>query len=154
VNLNRLIICSALLMPIVSCSFLRETIGLGPAAPKVKVQSVKFEKVSLETLSIKAKIRVDNPNGFDMDFSSLKYDMVIRGKILASGVYQKKFTIPAKAMVFLELPLDIDTQHAIWIIKKIIGNSETLTAKIRATAKFVTPVGDISVDFEDEKIVR
>jgi LEA14-like dessication related protein len=77
--------------------------------------------------------------------------MKIEGKVLAKGEYTQKLIVPSKKTINVDLPLEIDTEYASYIFKKILTAEDGLYAHFKAKARFETVIGGIDVNFEDKK---
>jgi LEA14-like dessication related protein len=136
------------------CTFLKETIGLGPTKPKVQVVDVAVTKASLVALELTVRLRVDNPNGFDLDFSKLRYRMVAGELEIAKGTYDKKIKVPEHGRVDVDLPLTVDTNNALKLIKDVVQGHHDVVAETTATADFDTPLGAMAVDVVDKRPLK
>lgn len=61
---------------------------------KFYLKSVEIEKISLSSLSLLFRIRIDNPNSIDVVIDRLKYDFFINNIKVFSGITVKGIKIP------------------------------------------------------------
>lgn len=136
------------------CAYLKAAIGLGPTRPKVSVVEVAVSKATLTALALLVTIRVDNPNDFNLEFSLLKYEMTAGALKLASGSYDPPISVPAEGHALVKLPLAVEANNVIKLASDLLKNSNEITAIMKATAEFKSPVGNMTVDFEDKRPLR
>jgi LEA14-like dessication related protein len=134
-----------------SCTYLKEAIGLGYQRPHVKVLDIKTKAISQSEVSLLVKIKVTNPNSFEIKLSRLKYDVKSVGLRIAHGEHQESVVIAADKAGIVELPITVDPQNALKLLAHILKSSDQLFALITAEADFTTPVGTMEVSFEDRK---
>ncbi len=139
---------------VTSCAYLKEVVGIGPLRPKVTLSEIEVKHVSMVALSLEIAIKVDNPNDFDLKLKNLKYDMVASEVKLADGTYREEITIPASGNTIVKLPVAVDPNHAIKLIKHLLQNGKEIIATVNAEADFATPFGDTEVSFEETKPLR
>ncbi|MEZ4743878.1 MAG: LEA type 2 family protein [Bdellovibrionota bacterium] len=145
---------TACLFLMASCTFLRETIGIKPTPPIAKVESIRLQSFDHKKIKLYVKIRVDNPNIFDLDFSNLTYDISVTDSILASGKLVEDISIASKGHSNLHLPINIEIKEAAKILQLLFVKKQQVTAKIVASAEFLSPIGNISINFQDEKTIK
>ena len=134
-----------------ACTTLRETIGLGPVRPTVRLQAIEVQKVTTTTVVIIAVLRVDNPNDFALTFRNLTYRLDAGELELAVGNYHEDLRIPAEHWATVNLPITVNAVHAMKIARLLIQSEGELMTDLRAKADFVTPFGDIEVKFEEKR---
>jgi LEA14-like dessication related protein len=143
-----------LLLTLSGCAYLKAAIGLGPTRPKVNVVAVEVSRATLIALDLIVTIRVDNPNDFNLDFSMLKYQMTAGELNIAAGSYDPPLSVPAEGHALVKLPLTVDAGNVIKLAQEMLQGKEEVTALMKATADFATPVGNMTVDFEDKRPLR
>lgn len=143
-----------LLLVTSACTYLKEVIGLGPVHPKVKVTEITVVQASLSAIDLLVSIHVDNPNGFDLEFSKLQYQMMAGSLAIAKGMYAQTVNIPEDGQAEIKLPLTIDARNAFKLLNDILSKQEDTFAVWTATAEFSTPFGAMDVDFEDRRPLR
>ncbi len=136
------------------CTYLRETVGLGPQRPKVHLADVAVTRVRLTNVDLLVTVRVDNPNGFALKFSRLRYQLTAAEADLARGVYDEPLSIPAEGQSLIKLPLTVDAKAALKLAQDLLTSSGEVFAVMKATADFGTPFGDMEVNFEDKHPLR
>lgn len=136
------------------CTFLRESIGIGPQKPKVQLSSIDVKKASLLALELLVTLRVDNPNDFELNFSKLKYKMDAGELAIASGVFDERISIPATSHALIKLPLTVDANNALKLAQNLLTKNEEIFATMNATADFETPFGAMEVQFQDKHALK
>ncbi len=143
-----------LCLVLVGCAYMKALVGLGPTRPKVRVTEIAVTKASLRKLDLMVSIRVDNPNEFDLVFSKLRYKMEATGLVIADGLYDEDLRVPEKGSAVIRLPLSIDASAAFLLLKKLMTETEEVYAELTAVANFETPLGQMTVDFDDKRPLR
>jgi LEA14-like dessication related protein len=133
------------------CAFFRETIGLGAQKPRVQVASIEVSRVTLDAIDLLVSVRVDNPNDFELRFEKLKYSLAAAELPLAAGEYGGAVAVPATGTAYVKLPLTVDAKSATKLAERLLSSPEDIKALVRATADFDSPVGALTVDFEDSR---
>jgi len=89
-----------LVMALTACS----SIPLSkPISPKVQIVSVKPTNLSLSKTNLEFKLRVANPNGYDLPLQQLEFTASFAGDEIASGSSKDAVTIPAHGEAILRL---------------------------------------------------
>ena len=71
--------------------------------PRLTVAGLKLVDVTLFEQTYQLKLRVQNPNGFDLPVEGLAFRLWVNGKPFASGVANRPVTIPAYGTEFVEV---------------------------------------------------
>ena len=81
-----------------------------PEPPKVSVAGVRPLNVSLTRQRLEFKLRVENPNPYDLPLRSLDFVANVAGEKIATGRSDERVTIPAEgdAIVAVEVVTGID----------------------------------------------
>jgi LEA14-like dessication related protein len=146
------LVCASALLH--GCSFLKETIGLGPRRPNVQVYTIEVKKVSLLALEMQVTVQVDNPNDFALNLSRLRYNLVAAGLPVAEGRHEPMVSVPASGKSLVKLPLSVNATNVVKLVQMIVDGTTDPEAFLTATADFETPFGPIEVDFEDRRPLR
>lgn len=85
-----------------------------PLAPRVAVDSVRAEKISLTRQNLLFRLAVSNPNSFDLPLQTLNFIAAVDGVELAQGLSSERVTIPANGKAMLEV-------HVSTSINKLLG---------------------------------
>lgn len=141
----------AVMLLATSCAYFKDLIGVGPQRPVVKVQQIEVAGASLSAINLIVTLQVDNPNRFAMNLSQLKYSVTALDLVVAQGAYAERVSIPGESRAAVRLPVTINSQNAMSLAKAMFQTTKELTALIKATAMFDTPIGEMKVDFEDRK---
>lgn len=133
------------------CATLKEMIGLGFQNPKVTLQAVEVGKVTMSTMHLKVRIKVDNPNSEPLIFTDLYYRIYLIDAEVASGHFRERGEVPAKKSSEIVLPIEVDLPEVLDVMKKVLADGEELVASIRAMANFETRFGTLNMSFEDSR---
>lgn len=139
-----------------SCTYLKETIGLGPVRPKVQITDIAVKRVTMTAIDLIVTVRVQNPNSFDLSLSKLRYKMTAGDLDVAQGTFMETITVPEKGESLVSLPLAIDASNVVKIMKDVLTapGDKDIQAVTTAVADFATPIGDMEVDFSDKRSLR
>ena len=97
------ILIAVLMSLIFGCSSLKKMIG----PPKVKLQDVSINKLSMINADLEILLSVQNPNNIDLDVKNLRYALDINSKTLTSGTLKDKILVRKKETTIVSVPLRI-----------------------------------------------
>lgn len=66
-----------------------------PQPPEVNVADLRLESLTLFEQTFEVKLRVRNPNSFEIPINGLEYTVYLNDDRLASGVSDRSITVPA-----------------------------------------------------------
>jgi len=146
------LLLAILLASITGCTHLKELIGLGVQKPKVTFLAASITKLSMRGIDLMIDVNVENPNGFDLNFAKMNYQLVAAGMPVARGELASKVNIPSEGQHVVHVPLTINGDYAVKLMRELIAKpSQPPIASLTANAEFDTPVGPMAVTFEDER---
>jgi Late embryogenesis abundant protein len=89
-------------LPLAGCA-------VSPFADPLKVQLVGLEGQTGQGLELRflARLRVQNPNGSDVDYDGVALDLDLRGQSFASGVAPLKGRVPRFGEAVLAVPVTV-----------------------------------------------
>jgi LEA14-like dessication related protein len=140
-----------LLMEISGCSYLKTIVGLGPKRPKINIEEVNFVSLNHKTLKLKLRLKIYNPNDFNLELSNASYRVSSEGKSFAEGNHRKELIAVKKAYSLITLPISIDLKTTGALLKTALISGKKPLVKWYVEAEFNGPLGPIGVEFEDEK---
>jgi len=108
------------------------------------VKNVSFTGLTLETT-----FRVDNPNGFGLDLSSLGYALEIEHHPLTKGNLNRGLEVAAGGSSNITLPFTIDFSDASQAIGAVLQKTK-IAYGVSGHFGFDTPAGPVSVPFEHD----
>ena len=151
---NKFLLMLLVLLPLLAqCTFLKQIVGIRPRKPEVQLQKIQLVKASPEALDLDVKMRITNPNDFNLRFSDLEYELFVEEKKLAEGIYKEEFTLNSNSTVTLEIPVRVHTLQVLSTLARFFREKQ-LQAKWVAKANFVSPLGKIAVNFDGEETIR
>ncbi|MDR1276544.1 MAG: LEA type 2 family protein [Candidatus Accumulibacter sp.] len=68
--------------------------GGAPRRPEVALEGIRLDRISFEDQGFLLRLRVRNPNAFDISLESLRFTLEVEGKSLASGALGEPVRIP------------------------------------------------------------
>lgn len=139
----------ALLLSLSHCTAIREFLGFGYTPPEVSLVSIDITKMSFSSLTLNVGLEVRNPNDYDLTLKKMDYKMDALGLEMAFGSYNKTFTAPKHGVGKVKLPVDVEVQNALKLVKEFMNASDSETEiHMKANIVFDSPVGEIKKSFE------
>ena len=134
-----------------SCGHLKTFVGIAPKRPTIKIENIDFVSLDSKSLKLDLKIEVFNPNDFDLELSDIDYSVGIEGKTIARGHIKKKLLVKELQYNYVRVPIEVMTAEAGNLFKDLMFNSKRPTATWVISATFHGLLGEIDVNFENEK---
>lgn len=78
-----------------------------PKMPKFSMETIQIENFSLAGARLNCRLKMDNPNAFDLLFKSLQYDLNLGGISFAQASALAKGAIAGKSNTVVNLALDV-----------------------------------------------
>ncbi len=99
--------------------------------PKLSLDSVILENISLTGANLKIALKLDNPNIFAIIFSNIKYHFNINGQSLISGNMEQKMQVNENGESIIQLPVSINFLQAGMAIHQILNSNDDLNYQLR-----------------------
>lgn len=139
---------------IVAASFLAVLAGCAGLAsrlesPNVSVVGIRAVKADLFEQRLEVRLRVDNPNSFDIPVRGLEVNVELAGEPFAQGSSAREFTVPAGGEAEFDM---LVTAHAATALLRIAsaGREEREQIGYRLSGKLSTRLGLLrSIPFEE-----
>lgn len=74
-----------------------------PLPPKVEIESIRAVKMSLTKQQLAFKLKVSNPNDYDLPLQYLNFVAALDGKELAQGVSNERVNLPSHKDATIEI---------------------------------------------------
>ena len=74
-----------------------------PIAPTVEIESVKALRLKLNRQELAFKLKVTNPNTYDLPLQSLSFIASVDGSEIAQGISDERITLPAQEDAIVEV---------------------------------------------------
>lgn len=129
------------------CAFLRKLLSDVVTPPKLHFVKADVKNVSFTGLTLETTFRVENPNGFGLDLSSLGYALEIEHHPLAKGNMNRGLEVAASGSSNITLPFTVDFSDLSQAIGAI-WSKPTVAYGVKGHFGFDTPAGPVSVPFE------
>lgn len=144
-SLHRLAVIALLVAAPLACS--------KPEPPRVVPTSVTVTGVSGTAIAFDTRMKVENPNGFDLSASSVSAKVVLDGTIdLGSVSIDKPFTLPAKGTVEMNAPMSLAWHNAALLLP--LAQRESVPYAVDGTVTFGGKLS-VNVPFHlDGKLTR
>lgn len=79
-----------------------------PKLPKIKVQSVKLNKLGFTGADLLLNLQLDNPNAFRVFLNKLNYNFTVGGQSWVSGLLNRQQEVGAKGKNILSIPISLN----------------------------------------------
>lgn len=154
-RLSKALVLVASLFVVTGCANMG---GLGaalqPITPKVGLSSVKMKNFSPAGINFDFNLAVDNPNGFDLKLNGFDYKVKSLGQEIANGLYRQPINLAKNAKTPVTIPLAVEPSKLLNFFRAFLGSNKSAKALMEATVFVDSPVGELSFDFADEKVIR
>ena len=133
---------------LVSCQTVGKIIGVEPTQPTIRVQDIKLDQISRDSISLVIRLRVANPNFYGARIDSLKYDLSVHDQIVAEGAQNQSINVPGEESVLVDLPLKVYGDRAFLVFKAVVSGGNLPPAKYRVNGIVNTFFGQIDLNRE------
>ena len=119
----------------------------------MRLESLRFEDVSRNTLRLSARLSVHNPNDVKLALSRLEYQVLVGNVLLSRGTHPDKLIFPAASTTeHIQIPIELRLSSPGELLKELAargGKKFNLTWK--SGLLFHSALGPVSLKYEDEK---
>jgi len=116
--------------------------------PRVSVAGLGFGRPGLFEQELRVDLRLQNPNDFDLDVDSLKFNLEINDLQFARGQTAADFELPALGETVVPVDILVPTNDLIQRVSEL-GAGEGLAYRLTGTAELGGLLG-IPIPFERE----
>jgi LEA14-like dessication related protein len=103
----------------------------GIEAPRVAVGSVQLAHATLLQQTYRVVLALQNPNNFDLSIEGLRYALVVNGQEFASGVSNRRLTVPRLGVAEIEVEAISDLPAIYRQIKGLAKGVDRLSYRLR-----------------------
>lgn len=129
--------------------------NLVPEKPQVALKNVEIGKVGLTEVELFATLEVINPNDYDLNLAAIDYQVDALGMTLGKGSSLEAIRLQPHTKQTVKLPLTLTTASAVKFGQAYYSPAQKqLPVSLQATVKVNSPVGPISLNFEDVKDLK
>ena len=104
--------------------------------PKLSVQNLDIDNVSLNGADINLKLAFNNPNGFGLNINGLNYDLMVNGTQWAVGEALEGVNIKENGTTELNIPISLNIGQIGMSAYRILSGNESLDYKLKGNFKF------------------
>lgn len=123
-------------MLLVGCASLP---GGKPLSPKVSVESVRPLNLSLSGQKLEFRLRIENPNNFDLPVEGLKFNAKLGGDKIADGLSNERVNVPANADAILQVEVTAGLGKVLNRLRDMLaGDDVKLDYDVTGTVKLAT----------------
>ncbi|RZA14768.1 MAG: hypothetical protein EOP10_27485 [Proteobacteria bacterium] len=147
------IVAALLLTSAFACSHLRHLLGVVADKPQVRLITVDVKSISMQKMDLDFVLEVLNPNSFSVDIEELQYSVKSLDLDLGDGAYRDAITLKSHEKTEVRLPLRVDPNKIVVLMKKYLENPKELKVKLKASLFLGTAIGKLDMNFEEEKTI-
>lgn len=126
-----------------------------PQRPEVALKNVTLGKVSLTEVQLDATLDVLNPNAYALNLAGIDYQVDAMGMTLGKGSTFEAIKLQPGVKQTVKLPLTLTTASAIKFGQAYYSTTQKqLPVTLQATVKVLSPVGPLSLNFQDVKDLK
>lgn len=126
-----------------------------PQKPELTLKSVSLGKVGLDEVELNATLDVVNPNAFPLNLSAIDYELNSMGMTLGKGSSLHALKLQPGVKQTIRLPLTLTTVSAYKLGQAYYSPTQkNLPVTVQATVTVNSPVGPLSLNFQDEKDLK
>jgi LEA14-like dessication related protein len=131
------------------------SMNLVPQKPELALKNVELGKVGLTEVELFATLDVINPNDYDLNLAAIEYQLDALGMTLGKGSSLEAIRLQPHVKQTVKLPLTLTTASAVKFGQAYYSpGQKQLPVSLQATVKVNSPVGPISLNFEDVKDLK
>lgn len=114
--------------------------------PKLHFEDASLTAISLDSATLKATFKVENPNPFGLKLSGGSYGFSFDGRKLFDGVLDQALELPASATTLITVPIRVPFD-AIPHLLTTLATRESALYQVDGTVKVRTPISDVALPF-------
>ncbi len=125
--------------------------------PKLSLDSVILENISLSSANLKIALKLDNPNIFAIILNNIKYQFNLNGQNLISGNMEHKIQVNENGGNIIQLPVSINFLQAGMAIQQILTGNENLNYQLKGSLDIATShqlLDQLNLPFDLSGIVK
>jgi LEA14-like dessication related protein len=131
------------------CAGMGRLVGEAVDPPRLAVESWEPEEADLEGVTLKLRLRIENPNALGLRLASLEYRLEVEGRQAVTGAAGGGLRIPARGVAHVDLPLRVRYADVPGLVRALLER-ETLGWRIGCRAGIETPFGVLDVPLSHE----
>jgi len=121
--------------------------------PIISFHSVRLEGINLNGVQLLNFIQIENPNGFEIPFPEIGWDLFVNANSFISGVIRNNQRLRARDSTLVEVPVNLDYLGVFNSFASLIGSRE-FNYKTAFALRFNLPVlGNMVWNLEHEGII-
>ena len=88
--------------------------------PKISVQDVALQNISLQQGTALIRLNVSNPNAFPLPLRGVQYGLRVNGRQVASGQHAQQRNINARESMAIDIPVQMNLMEMVSLIPSIM----------------------------------
>lgn len=127
------LLCLVVLLVLTGCASIPSS---QPKAPQIEVESVKAIKLGLTRQDLVFRLKISNPNEFDLPLQTLNFIASMNDKEVAQGMSNERITIPANDTEMLDVHVSARIGALLGtILRSASNNAEQIPYVVRGFVK-------------------
>ena len=115
--------------------------------PVVTLHDVRLTAVGFDGGTLQVVLGVWNPNDFDLDASSVTYQVMVDSSVVGSGASQQRILIPARDSAVVRLPVSFNWAGAGAAGQQLMRNGSVLY-EVKGAMRIASGVGTITLPYD------
>lgn len=92
--------------------------------PRVRLASIKPQKVGFTGIRLLCTLSVDNPNEVSIPIKSGQFGLDVEGMQIATGALIDGFTVAARDSETVDIVVDVDARHSLSLAARLLSAGE------------------------------
>jgi len=137
--MKKTIILTIITVCIMLCLSACETLISALDEPIVSLHSVELTGVNFNGAQLLCKVQIENPNGFDIPFPEIGWELFLNANSLINGTIRNNQRLRARNTTIVEVPVRVEYLEAFNAITSLKGRNAA-NYKVALAVKFPIPV--------------
>jgi len=123
--------------------------------PTVTVTDLSMEDISLSSVTVLARVQVENPNPVGITIANLSFDvfyLTAEGEQYLGHGGRENLVIPKDSTTSFDIPVKIGSLQALQAVGSALEN-HTITLVMRGTAAVDLKITTVKIPFERRKVI-
>ena len=137
--MKKTIILTIMVLCILLCLAACQTLMSAVDEPEVSIHSVELAGITFNGAQLLCKVQIENPNGFDIPFPEIGWELFINTNSLIKGTIKNNQRLRAKNTTIVEVPVSVDYLEAFSAVSSLKGQNAA-NYKVALALKFPIPI--------------
>ena len=111
-----------------------------PKLPRMTVDSLRVNRISLTRIELAAEMTVENPNAFSLDLQGFTYDLQVADRTWIEGKEVRNLSFPRKKTSTVALPISLNIVEVGRSVVDLLSGNRTLGYRFSGDTTILTDV--------------